>query len=154
MVMTVLAALSLMALVAGCGDDDDDDGGEAGETTAATAAPAEEQTTIEMGDYYFRPDDVSVKAGALGITAPNVGEVEHELVLFKTDEDPADLPVSGGEVDEDALEEQGAEEVGEVEAEPGDTAEGTFELESGSYAMICNIPGHYAKGMYGGLTAK
>jgi uncharacterized cupredoxin-like copper-binding protein len=154
MILALVAILALTALMAACGGDDEDNGEEAEETTATSAASAEEQLDIEMGDYFFKPDDASVTAGSVGITAPNVGDVEHELVIFKTDENPADLPVSDGNVDEAALEAQGAEEIGELEAEAGETAEGAFDLAAGSYAMICNLPGHYQKGMYGSLTAK
>jgi uncharacterized cupredoxin-like copper-binding protein len=57
-------------------------------------------------------------------------------------------------VDTEALEEEGAEEAGEVEAEAGETATGTFDVTEGKYAMVCNIPGHYQKGMYGSATVK
>lgn len=147
-----LALLSLGALAAGCGGDDD--GEEAGEGTTTTAEEAQKSVEIEMGDYYFKPDKLTLPAGAVEITAPNVGKVEHELVLFKTDQNPADLPVSGSTVDTEALEEEGAEEAGEVEAEAGETATGTFDVTEGKYAMICNIPGHYQKGMYGSATVK
>ena len=30
----------------------------------------------------------------------------------------------------------------------------TVDLTPGKYAMICNLPGHYQRGMYGSLTAK
>lgn len=59
-------------------------------------------------------------------------------MLFKTDQNPADLPVSGSTVDTEALEEEGAEEAGEVEAEAGETATGTFDVTEAKYAMICS----------------
>jgi uncharacterized cupredoxin-like copper-binding protein len=148
------AALAAVA-VGGCGGDDDDDGG--GATTAAdtgTAAGAG-AVSIDMGDFFFDPKDVTTKAGSVTISAPNIGQVEHELVLFKSDADPASLPVSGGDVDEEALEEQGAEEAGEIEeVQPGETKEATIELTAGKYVMFCNLPAHYQQGMYGSLTAE
>ena len=57
-------------------------------------------------------------------------------------------------MDTEALEEEGAEEAGEVEAEAVETATGIFDVTEGKYAMICNIPGHYQKGMYGSATVK
>ena len=46
------------------------------------------------------------------------------------------------------------EEIGEAEAEPGESAEFSAELEAGNYVMICKLPGHYQKGMYASLTAE
>lgn len=57
-------------------------------------------------------------------------------------------------MDTEALEEEGAEEAGEVEAEAVETATGIFDVTEGKYAMVCNIPGHYQKGMYGSATVK
>ena len=108
-----------------------------------------------LGDFFFDPKDVTADAGSVTISAPNVGQVEHELVLFKTDADPASLPVSGGDVDEEALEEQSAEEAGEIaDVPPGQTKEKSFKLTAGKYVMFCNLPAHYKQGMYGSVTVK
>ena len=108
-----------------------------------------------MGDYFFDPKAASAVAGSVTITAPNEGEIVHELVLAKTDADPAKLPTtSNGEVDEAKLEASG-EVAGEIaDVEPGDTKQGTFKLTAGRYVMFCNVPGHYKQGMYGTLTVK
>jgi uncharacterized cupredoxin-like copper-binding protein len=42
--------------------------------------------------------------------------------------------------------------VEEVEAGADGTV--TLDLEAGSYAMFCNLPGHYKTGMYGSITVK
>jgi uncharacterized cupredoxin-like copper-binding protein len=140
-------AVVVLGLSACGGDDDDDDA----TTTGASAGGAVE---IVMDDYSFTPAEATAPTGAVTITTPNEGKVEHELVLFKSDADPATLPVSGGEVDEEGFEEGGAEVIGEAEAEPGETSEFSAELEAGDYVMICNLPGHYQRGMYGSLTAE
>jgi uncharacterized cupredoxin-like copper-binding protein len=87
------------------------------------------------------------------IDAPNDGQLEHELVLFKTNTDPANLPTaSDGGVDEEKLDKV-AGEVGEIaDVEAGDSGSGKFDLTPGKYVMFCNLPGHYAQGMYGTLT--
>jgi uncharacterized cupredoxin-like copper-binding protein len=66
---------------------------------------------------------------------------------------PAKLPTeANGDVDEEKLDET-AEEAGEIaDVEPGDTKSEEFDLKPGKYVMFCNIPGHYAQGMYGTLT--
>ena len=143
------------AVVIGCGGDDN------GGTTAADTQATETAgggsagaLTIKMGDFFFDPKAATAAAGSVEISAPNVGQTEHELVLFKSDADPGSLPVAGGEVDEAAFEKQGAVNVGEIEEVlPGETKSGSFELAAGKYVMICNLPGHYLQGMYGSLTA-
>jgi uncharacterized cupredoxin-like copper-binding protein len=144
------------AALAGCG------GG--GDNSATTQAAAGGQTatsgggnelTIKMGDYSFTPSTVSTKAGKVTISAPNDGQVEHELVLFKTDRSPGSLPTIDNEVDEEGLEAKGVESPGEIEeVGPGETKSNTFDLTPGKYLMICNIPGHFQRGMYGTVTVK
>jgi uncharacterized cupredoxin-like copper-binding protein len=156
---TVAAALLIVGLAAaGCGDDDsstDDDSSAATESSTTTAAATGETVEIKMGDFYFDPKDATATAGTVSISAPNEGEVEHELVLFKTNLDPAKLPTdSSGEVDEAKLETE-ATTPGEIEEiAPGDTGEGEFEMTAGKYVMFCNLPAHYAQGMYGSVTVK
>jgi uncharacterized cupredoxin-like copper-binding protein len=153
--LLVFAALAAVGFAA-CGDDDDDGGAtESAGTETTTPAGSSGGVTIEMGDYFFQPKDAAAKAGSVTIDAPNIGQVEHELVLFKTNADPASLPLSGSDVDEAALEKSGAEEGGEIEeVGPGESEEGTFDLTPGKYVMFCNLPGHYERGMYGSLTVK
>ena len=155
--LAVVTIVILAAPVAaGCGSDGDNgDGGQgaAPSPTApsptATQPPAAERTlTIRMTEFAFDPNDAIAKAGTVTITAPNDGRVVHELVLLKTDEDPATLPKKGDEVDESTS-------VGEIaDVEPGATKKATFKLAPGTYAMVCALPGHYEGGMYGSLTVK
>jgi uncharacterized cupredoxin-like copper-binding protein len=146
-----LAAAASVGVI-GCGGDGDDATTEA-ETTGTTASQG--ALEIAMGDYFFKPKDPSAAAGSVTISAPNDGEIVHELVLAKTDADPAKLPTSSnGDVDEAKLEARGelAGEIADVEA--GGTKQGTFKLTAGRYVMFCNVPGHYKQGMYGTLTVK
>ena len=157
------AAVILVATPAGgCGGDDSGAAGSAATATAtatATAAAAATQTptaqaaaghalTIRMTEFAFDPKDAVAKAGKVTITAPNDGNTTHELVLLKTDADPASLPKTGDKVDESTS-------VGEIaDVTPGSTKKATFKLAPGKYAMVCALPGHYEGGMYGSLTVK
>ena len=153
----LITAIALLALpvASGCGGDDDNgDGGQ-----AAAPAPTKTQTTsqspaasraltVRMTEFAFDPKDAVAKAGTVTITAPNDGQVVHELVVLKTNADPANLPKKGDEVDESTS-------VGEIaDVQPGSTKKATFDLAPGKYAMVCALPGHYAGGMYGSLTVK
>lgn len=153
-IVLVLFVLVPFAVI-GCGDDDDGDSGD-GTTATADTQSTEAATgglTIKMGDYFFDPKNATSAAGSVEITTPNEGKVEHELVLFRSDADPASLPLAGGEVDEAALEAEGGENVGEIEeVQPGQSKSGSFELTPGKYVMFCNLPAHYKQGMYGSIT--
>ena len=168
-VALVIALLAMVAAV-GCGGDGSSDetqaeapgaaateGGEA-EGGGGGGGGAASAVTIKMGDFFFDPKTVTIKApkgGAVTISAPNKGKVEHELVLFKTDANPASLPTAAdGGVDEEKLDKQ-AQEAGEIaDVEPGDSKSGKFEMSPGRYVMFCNVPGHYAQGMYGTVVVK
>jgi uncharacterized cupredoxin-like copper-binding protein len=164
--MTVVA---LALALAACGEDKKDGNGAAPTATEAAGAPedptateAAHETPDEMGALHISltewsitgedgADIPSVPAGEVVFETHNDGAVPHELVIIKTDTDPATFPASGGKVDEEAV----GELIGEVEEFPGGEIEtGTFGLQPGTYALICNVAGHYEQGMYAQLTVE
>lgn len=159
--LSLAAVFVLVALVVGCGDDDNGGAGQAdapSSTKTEKTTPKTEKTTpppaashaltIRMTEYAFDPKDAVAKKGKVTISAPNDGQIAHELVLLKTDADPATLPKKGDEVDESTS-------VGELaDVQPGATKKATFKLAPGKYAMVCALPDHYENGMYGSLTVK
>jgi len=68
----ILAALAAAALLAGCGGDD-----KADTTTSATPAAAA-TNAIDIEEFVFEPDPVTVKAGAK-ITIRNADKAPHTL---------------------------------------------------------------------------
>jgi uncharacterized cupredoxin-like copper-binding protein len=149
-----LASVVAGAIATGCG------GGGGDTTTTQAQKPAAGGSSggtlqIQMADDFFTPKNASAKAGSVTISAPNKGHLVHEMVLTKTSADPSKLPTtSDGAVDEAKLESLG-QVAGEIaDVTPGDTKKGTFKLTPGKYVMFCNIPGHYAQGMYGTITVK
>lgn len=132
----VAALLALLAL--GCGGDDDDEGAaERPATTAAETAPADgeedEALTVEMSEFAFHPEAITVRRGAT-VTAENIGEVPHNLTLER--------PGTGQRVAGTPTIEAGRETTLEVDAEPG------------RYAMVCTVPGHREAGMVGEVAVR
>jgi uncharacterized cupredoxin-like copper-binding protein len=124
-------------------------------STTPASASGGKAVQITMSDDFFTPKDASAKAGSVTISTPNTGQLVHEMVLAKTEADPSKLPTTpDGSVDEAKLESAG-QDAGEIaDVAPGGTKKGTFKLAPGRYVMFCNVPGHYAAGMYGTITAK
>lgn len=104
--------------------------------------------SFDMGDLFFKPDTATAAAGSVKVSVSNIGATTHEWVLAKTDLDPASLPtLPNGEVDEEQLDSPG--EIPDVA--PGASGDTALDLKPGKYVYFCNLPGHYAGGMYGAL---
>ena len=71
--------------------------------------------------------------------------------MLRTDTDADALPVDSGVVQTSA---DGIEIVDEVEEiAPGTGAALSVELQAGTYAVVCNVAGHYEQGMFTSFTA-
>jgi len=143
-VVTVVAglalALSIVALLR--------DNGEGGGAPVGPVGPATEVTFVAT-DFAFDPATVTVvSATDVPVTLDNQGATNHNWALL-----PAGVTVSG----EDQL--AGVELLTVVGDEVagiagGATADGTLNLEPGSYQFVCLVPGHFSAGMTGTLTAQ
>jgi len=100
----------------------------------------------------------SAPAGEVTFAVTNEGPADvHEFVIFKSDLDPASLPVDEqGVVDEAG---EGVELLDEIEdIAVGDSAEVTVDLQAGDYVLICNIyteaetEAHFQMGMHTAFT--
>ena len=155
--LAIVFVALLAALIVGCGGDDDDSGDGASGDAEATAEEftAEDVTAtieVEMDDFVFIPKDAEGPAGIDEVVTPNIGAVEHELQLYKTDVDPGSLTVNTEDDKADTA--PLGERLFEAFAEAGETDSVIADLGPGTYAMVCNIPGHYAAGMWGSMTIK
>jgi plastocyanin len=128
--------LLLSGGLAACGGDD----GEREEGTRAPATdtqPAGGSETVELDEFRFSPERLTVKAGAT-ITAKNVGAIAHNLTIERGPDasKPSEVlaatsTFAGGE---------------------NDTV--TVDLPPGRYALVCTVGDHREQGMTGTLTVR
>lgn len=95
-----------------------------------------------------------VQAGVNKVHVTNQGTVEHELIFVMAG-GGATLPtLPNGAMDEDALHHGAA--FGEIELEPGESADGVFRFLPGDYVAVCNIVSgssvHFKNGMWMDFT--
>jgi uncharacterized cupredoxin-like copper-binding protein len=116
------------------------------------------QVDVTLSEWSVTPATGSAQAGEIYFLASNEGEDPHELVVVKSDLDPADLPVEDGAVVEDELDFRG-----EIEGfASGTQASGVFDLEAGRYVLFCTIveeedgglESHYELGMHTEFTVE
>ena len=112
---------------------------------AADAADTEGAVATTLTDTSVAVAPASAPAGSVTCDATNAGTATHELYVFRTDLPADELPVDNGEVPKTG---DGVEFIAEVEdIAPGTTKPLTVDLDSGSYVLLCNLPGHYESGM-------
>lgn len=89
--------------------------------------------TIQLVDYALSPDVARAPHGHIVLCAENVGRAPHDLALRT----PA-----GGELARTPT------------LSPGQRAHLSLDLEAGTYATFCSLPGHESLGMVGTLLAE
>jgi uncharacterized cupredoxin-like copper-binding protein len=112
----------------------------------------EDGPTVEVGlrDFELTVSPDAIAPGAVTLTASNDGPSTHEFELFSGAED---VDLDALPVENDVADTTGLTLVDEIEdVTPGSTAELNVTLEPGTYAVVCNLPEHYAQGMHATLT--
>jgi uncharacterized cupredoxin-like copper-binding protein len=114
--------------------------------TPHAAPPAVDH--VSLIDFSITSTSTSMPAGLVDFSVYDNGPTVHEFLVFRTDLDPASLPVGAdGRVDEEA------ESLTNV-VDSGDNidigASKTFNsaLTAGRYVLVCNLLDHYKRGMY------
>jgi uncharacterized cupredoxin-like copper-binding protein len=137
-------------------------GATSGPTSEATAAPAPESSAAPIGipatgtAIYVSEWSVglptSLSAGQANFSITNIGTIQHELLVFKSDLSPSAYPVdSKGNIIEDG---PGITLVSRGDKiDPGATQSRIVDLtQPGTYLFVCNVPGHFKSGMFRVVT--
>jgi hypothetical protein len=124
-------------------------------STTGGAAGSGETVPVDLDEWSVTPVKPSVEAGTVTFTARNTGSQPHELVLIAAPS-PSGLPLApDGSVAEGTL--QAGALTGKIQGVgPGKHCSGSFQLEAGTYTVICNLvaggAAHYGRGMINVLS--
>jgi uncharacterized cupredoxin-like copper-binding protein len=144
-----IAVLLLAVVAAGCAKPTTNPTPPPGTTAAGASRSAPAWVVgVTLKEFALTPTRTVAQAGPVAFAARNLGKAKHELVVLRTDRPPAALPVANGQASE-------AGKVGELEQfAPGGVQAASFRLAPGRYVLLCNVPGHYQRGMRVGLTVQ
>jgi plastocyanin len=117
----LVAAAAAMALTACGGDNGDGD-----DNGAATGGGDSDIAVVGLDTLEWDTETLEAEAGEITVELTCEDAVNHNFVIDETDEEVA-------------------------ECAPGETVEGTVELEAGEYTYVCTVPGHESR-MRGTLT--
>jgi len=146
-VLSSLLYLSIISVIAfGCSSTTE------GETVVTDEGQSitKSTVTVTMNEWDVKVDPnykmgKHIKPGELTLTLKNEGNLEHNLVLLNNNKhEDLELSDDGSMADESKL-----DILGKIEGiQPGESGELVIaDLPAGTYAFICNTPGHYDQGM-------
>ena len=146
-VLSSLLYLSIISIIAfGCSSTTE------GETVVSDEGKSitKSTVTVTMNEWDVKVDPnykmgKHIKPGELTLTLKNEGNLEHNLVLLNNNKhEDLELSADGSMADESKL-----DILGKIEGiQPGESGELVIaDLPAGTYAFICNTPGHYDQGM-------
>jgi uncharacterized cupredoxin-like copper-binding protein len=110
------------------------------------------------GAMRLRTDHATVAYGTVSFVSANFGHRIHEMVILPLADSQVvgTRPIGGdGKIDEAGSLGESSKACGEGAGEgitPGASGWVTATLAPGRYELVCNLPGHYAAGMYSELT--
>jgi uncharacterized cupredoxin-like copper-binding protein len=108
---------------------------------SAGAVTKKPLVAVTVDAFSVFPATQGAPPGKVKFVVTNTGTFEHEFVVLKTSK-PAGNLLKGKEANETGA-------VGEIDGVPAGTAKTlTLRLKKGHYALICNLPGHYAAGQF------
>lgn len=134
----LLSVLAIVGLVAACS------------SPSASAGGSEIDATL--AEWEFDLSASTGPAGEITFNIQNDGEKTHEFVVIETDLDADSLPVDEAADEVDETEFTPVDEVEDITS--GSSATLTVDLAPGHYVILCNLTGHYAKGMASDFTVE
>ena len=142
--LSAITGLALLTGAAGCGPS----------AAAATPGKAPASTAITLTNFKVSGVPETFPAGKLTATVTNRGVGEHELLVFKSDLDPAQYPVDATgrviEADPRITKVSDAENI-----KAGASQQRSIDLSApGKYVFFCNLPSHFKAGMYRVVTVQ
>lgn len=113
-----------------------------------TIEPAQvTKINITQKEMVIQVSPATVPAGLVEFIVKNEGKKPHELVIFKNNLLSPQLPIKGGNLDEES---KGLKNVGVIDKsklKSGATQTLQLNLTPGRYLLVCNQPGHVQAGM-------
>ena len=109
------------------------------------------QGMMGAGMMAIRTDVSTVAAGEVTFDVTNWSRgLVHEMLVVAVDNPDAQLPY---DADDQRVIEEKINSLGETEEmQPKTSKTLTLDLKPGTYLLVCNLPGHYAAGMWTVLT--
>lgn len=126
--MSVWILVLGLVLLAACGGDGGQVGKVGKQTSTTLPAGVASSITVTAGDLFLKPKELTAKEGRIEIRYEDTGQLMHTLLV----DGVADFKL-------------------QVDAE-GDEDRGTIALETGTYMLYCDVPGHRAAGMEATLS--
>jgi uncharacterized cupredoxin-like copper-binding protein len=117
-----------------------------------TVAPTLPSGAITLTDFKVGTGTNHFTPSSYQFSIANGGPSQHELLVFRTSLPPADFPKnSDGSVNENG---PGLDKISDGDnIDPGGLQARTIDLtQPGTYVFVCNLPRHYANGMYTSVT--
>lgn len=110
------------------------------------ADPPDGPSIAALSDFKVQLSSTPVHLGTNSFVVNNKGQQEHEFIGFKIDRPVAALEMTpDGDLNEDVL----TSVTDGPNLAPRESSTRTVELKSpGTYLFLCNLPGHFKKGMY------
>jgi len=150
--LLVSAALGAGVLgLTGCGSSSSAPASPAASVSTSPSAPATAPLDVTLGkpsELAMTVSAATAPAGPLTFHVTNAGTTTHEFVVIRSARSAAMLPMEKGRAGEGG----NVGETGDMKA--GAAQDLTLTLPAGHYALICNLPGHYAGGMHADLTVR
>jgi uncharacterized cupredoxin-like copper-binding protein len=119
---------------------------------ASVPAPAVSPVAVALTEFHVRAAS-TIAAGNVTLQIANGGTVPHELLVFRSALAPSAYPMKDGNIDEEG---PGITKVSDGDnLAPGASQTRSVDLsQPGTYLFVCNLPGHFAAGMFNVITVK